>query len=224
MKTRQKKCGDCLYYRKATHPGRTCSCANNGIGAYDIAPVCFFPDITKISNSINSFALLSSMFANFTNQQRRILLYLLENSVKVKGSIPFGTKVYYHINDGTYLSDYLGAYVLGYSSDKKLILTGSPDRKSIGSSFLACLSPSSVITYKQFQKVKNSLIKKDKINRIENKKVITALDDYDPPVPKELPKSFEQNMQEQMEMEMSSNRKKRKDTYDHLTRKSVLTY
>ena len=128
-----------------------------------------------------------SVFSAYSPKQRRILMALLKTSTKTnKKEHKFGTKVYIPIrNEGKYLSDWAAAYVLGYTQDGKIVISGSPERRSIGRSFTAYLYPDSVFSAIDFAKKKKLMIAEGRINnpKIEKAKRIATVDDYEPQVP-----------------------------------------
>lgn len=127
------------------------------------------------------------MFSSYTPKQRRILLALLKTGGKAKNKEhKFGSKVYIPIrNEGKYLSDWAAAYVLGYTQDGKIVISGSPERRSIGRSFTAYMYPDSVFSATDFAKKKKAMIAQGMINnpKIERVKRIAAVDNYEPEVP-----------------------------------------
>lgn len=181
------RCSECLFFKTQRKPGQTCPCSQSGVKAYATAPACFFPDISQLTKSIESFGALISVFSSYTPKQRRILYALLKLGDKTKKKEhKFGTKVYIPIrNEGEYLSDWACAFVLGYTSDGKVVISGSPERRSIGRSFTAYLYPDSVFSATEFAKKKKAMIASGKINnpKIEKIKRISAVDDYEPQVP-----------------------------------------
>lgn len=181
------RCSECLFFKYQRKPGHNCPCSKTGVKAYATAPACFFPDISQLTGTVESFGALMSVFSAYSPKQRRILLALLKTSSKTKKKEhKFGTKVYIPIrNDGKYLSDWVAAYVLGYTSDGKVVISGSPERRSIGRSFTAYLYPDSVFSAIDFAKKKKAMIAEGLINnpKIEKVKRIATVDDYEPQVP-----------------------------------------
>lgn len=168
-----------------------------------------------------------SVFSAYSPKQRRILLALLKASGKAKKKEhKFGTKVYIPIrNDGKYLSDWVSAYVLGYTPDGKIVISGSPERRSIGRSFTAYLYPDSVFSAVDFAKKKKAMVAEGRINnpKIEKTKRIATVDDYEPQVPTmdTVPRSWftkKDDVDSSVKKNMS---KVTRDSYDRIVR--VLT-
>lgn len=208
------KCGDCLFFKSNTKPGHKVCCSKEGIKAFAQAKICFFPDVTKISNNIEHFALLSSTFSAFTAKQRKILLALLAQSAKAKNKeYPFGTKVYLTSDGkGEYLSDWLSGYVLGYQNDY-VIVCGSCDRKTIGRSYVAYLYPDSIIPLSIWAKKRAELKANGKINnpRKVKQRRITSIEGYEPPTIDSAPTAFK-----------SKQKKVKTDVYEKIS--NVLSY
>ena len=181
------RCSECLFFKNQRRPGHTVCCSKEGVKAYATAPVCFFPDTSQLTKTLEGFGALVSVFSAYSPKQRRILLALLKMSSKTnKKEFKFGTKVYIPIrNDGEYLSDWASAYVLGYTSNGKIIISGSPERQTIGRSFTAFLLPDSVVGAVDFAKKKKVMITAGKINnpKIPKAKRISTVDNYEPEVP-----------------------------------------
>lgn len=185
--TSPMRCSECLYYKCQRKPGADVPCSKNGVKAYAKAPACFFPDISQLTHSIESFGALISVFSAYTPKQRRILVSLLSKSAKDSAKAhKFGSKVYFAIRgDGDYMSDWVSAYVLGYAQDGKVIVSGSPDRKSLGRSFTAYLDPDSVFTATQFEKKKEQMVAEQKIDNpnTKNLKRVATVDKNEPEIP-----------------------------------------
>lgn len=218
------KCGECLYFKSHCRPGAKCPCSEEGVKQFTIAPICFFPDITQITPSINAFAQLASVFSNYTPKQRRIAIALLKSAPKyAKKQFSFGMKVYISVRgDGSYLSDYVSAFVLGYNSEGKVILSGMPTQRTLGSSFIAFMCESSLLTYEEFEKIKEKCEAEGRINNPSLRKVKrinSSIDRYEPEVPTidSVPRSWLTKQDEK-----PTKRSKKTDVFEKIT--TVLGY
>jgi hypothetical protein len=144
------RCGECLHFKTHPHLSRKELCSKEGVRAYGVAPKCFTPDIPQIAQNSDQFVQLAAMFTNYTPKQKRILLGMLR--MKDKPGLAFGTKVYFLSFGKDYLSNYLSGYVMGYTSSGELILSGSPEQKARGRSYIAYLNDTdNLLTAKQWR-------------------------------------------------------------------------
>lgn len=189
----QAKCLDCLYFKNNKHPSRNFPCSQEGVKAHAIAPQCFFPDVTQVASTIHQFALFATSLNHWSNKQKRIAIHLLNNASKCnKKQLQFGSKVYLvHNGRGEYVSDYLSAYVLGYQRNY-VVLAGSSDLHTMGRGFIAMVSPSSVISFTEWQKRKKRMKEEGKLNNPDRHYVrrVTSFDSYEPPTIDQAPKEW----------------------------------
>jgi len=177
------KCGECLHFKQVAHSAHGDVCSKEGIKAVGIAPSCFTPDVTKIAKNSDQFVQLAAMVNSYTPQERRILLGVLRSASAKKRPFAFGTKLYFHVGKD-FISNYLCGWVMGYTSSGELIVSGSPDQKQRGKSYLAYLaSTDGVLTVSQW-KVKLEKLRAlgkifDPSNAVVRKAAI--VDDYQPP-------------------------------------------
>ena len=132
---------------------------------------------------------LASLFQSYTPVQKRTLLALLRS--KARGH-KIGTKLFFKIGKD-YVSNYLAGYVAGYSSSGELMLIGSPDRKTRGSSFYTYIVKDSegptkgeftgVLTHTEWKQKRAELMAQNLIYDPTNKivKKSSVVDDYEPP-------------------------------------------
>lgn len=170
------KCGDCIFFKRK-RPGQKVPCCQNGIKQFASAQVCFSPDVSQVTSNLQAFGALLTAFSEFNAQQKRILLAMLKNESKLKAkAFTFGTQVYFALNLGEYVSDYVSAFVLGYTPDGQVIISGVPRANSLGNSFIAFVNESSLISFADFEKIHSSLVAKgmvtnpDALNRLSLKK------------------------------------------------------
>jgi hypothetical protein len=175
------KCRECLHFQKFPHSKYERPCELEGILGTAVAPRCFTPDVTLLTGNSDQFVQLASLFQSYDHKQRRVLLALLREKKK---SFVLGTKLYFYIGDD-FLSNYLSAYVAGYTSDGRLLLIGSPDQKSRGSSFVTFTDDKSdgLLTHSQWKQKKASLLEAGRIYDPLNKRIKkgSVLDDYEAP-------------------------------------------
>jgi len=176
------KCGECLHFKKHAHSAKGGKpCVELGIKVFALAPKCFTPDITALCTNTDQFVQVAALFQSTTHKQRRILLGMFRNQKKKQ--FPIGTKLYFNVGK-EYLSNFLVAYSAGYTSSGELMLIGSPNVKTRGSSFTSFLkSDEGLLTPTEWKKKRTDLKERglifDPANRIIKKASI--VDDYEPP-------------------------------------------
>lgn len=187
------RCGDCLHFKAHRHSDHEKPCSEEGIKAGAVAPSCYTPDVTQLSGNSDQFVQFVTLFRNWNPSQRRIATALLRQ--KRKKYDP-GQKFYFCIGD-QYISNYLVGYVAGYTSKGQLILIGSPDRQTRGSSFTMYMPPDSVdsgslLPFSEWKKVRASLRERglvfDPANKVIKKSSVT--DQYEPPSLDAVPEWF----------------------------------
>lgn len=156
------RCGECLHYKKHANTTFKMLCNMRGIRATAIAPKCFTPDVSKIAQNSDQFVQIAALFNSYTPQQRRIWLAVLrEPAVKgkqIRKDIKFGTKVYFHGLGRDYINNYLSGYVMGMTSNREIIISGSPDQNTRGRSYLAYMKDTdTLMTYKEWKVKKAEL-------------------------------------------------------------------
>jgi hypothetical protein len=109
------KCRECLHFQKFPHSKYERPCEQEGIVAGAVAPRCFTPDVTLLTGNSDQFVQLAALFQSYDHKQKRVFLALLREKKK---TFLFGTKLYFCIGDD-FLSNYLSAFVAGYTSDGK---------------------------------------------------------------------------------------------------------
>jgi len=189
----QYRCGMCLHFNQNAHPakGNGQVCSKLGIKAYNVAPRCFTPDVTKLVENNEDLAALALAFGSLTSQQKTIFVALLQTN-RGKRPFPIGQKLYFRAVGGDYLQNYLTGFVMGYTSTRQIILSGSPENKTRGRLFLAYLEEESVMSPTQWKKKRYELIKADRL--IDPKKPLTKIKkidiDYEPPTIDQAPKEW----------------------------------
>jgi len=190
------KCGECLHFTQSCHPRREAVCKTLGVRAFALAPACFTPDVTKIITNTEQFVVLASIFNSYTAQQKRILLGTLRGNKTTKGTktLKFGTKVYLKTGKDV-LNSYYCAYVVGYTSCGELILAGSADRRSAGSTFFAYLKTTEgLLTPKEWKLKRAELVSRSAFDDTTNRKDSALHDkylDYEVPTIDTNPEMFE---------------------------------
>jgi hypothetical protein len=185
------KCGECVHFKQHAHSSRQQVCSKEGVRAVGIAPKCFTPDVTVIAQNSDHFVQVAAMFQAFSPKQKRIFLALLRSSKKKPYNM--GTKLYFKVGKD-FISNYLCGYVAGYTSSGELMLIGSPDRKTRGTSFVSYLSPSGegLLTYSEW-KTKRQVLKEHNLVHDPANRVIkraSVVDDYEPPTIDNAPSSW----------------------------------
>lgn len=145
------KCGDCLHHTSHAHSSHKEVCNKEGVRSFAPAPSCFTPDVTQVATNSDQLVQLAAMFEAYNPKQRRIVLALLRGKDTAKKKLTFGTKVFFLAFGKDYLSNYLAGYVMGYTSSNELIISGSPDVKSKGKSYISyCKDDSSLLSYSEW--------------------------------------------------------------------------
>lgn len=160
------KCGECLHHKQHAHPSYKKICESLGVRGTKIAPPCFTPDVTQLAGNTDVFVQLASMLQDFKPKQKRVLYALLRMpQKKFKKDFPLGTKVYFHGLGGDYISNYLSGFVYGTTSSGELIISGSPDVKTRGKSYLAYMSDDQeLMTFKEWKAKRKQLELEGKIH------------------------------------------------------------
>lgn len=184
------RCSECLHFRKHAHSSKEKPCSELGIRGVGLAPKCFTPDITVIFKNVDQFVQVASLFQSSTHKERRILLGMFR--AQKKKQFPIGTKIYFKVGK-EFISNYLAAYSAGYTSSGELMLIGSPNMKTRGSSFTSFLTSSEdLMTTTEWKKKRQDLKAKglvfDPSNRIIKK--ASVVDDYEPPSIDQVPQEW----------------------------------
>ena len=145
------KCGDCLHFKQTPHRSNKEVCSKEGVRSFAIAPTCYTPDYTKVITNTDEFVAISTFFSSRTPQQKKILMGMLRQQ-PVGKRLRMGTRMYLNLRNREYISNYVCAYVVGYTSGGDIVLSGSPDAKSRGRSFFAYLrSDTSLLSAKEWK-------------------------------------------------------------------------
>lgn len=204
------KCGDCLHFKKLPKNGTLC--CQEGIREFASAPSsCYQPDYTQVSTDIEQFACLSSMMQGLSNRQAKIVVSILLNAHKSKNKkFPFGTKVYIRTGQD-YINNYLSAFVMGYTNNGQVVISGSPEHFSKGKSFIGFVDISSCMDITEWKKKKAKLQSLGKVNDPSSyTQIKTSIDQYEPEIP------TIDNVPEEWSSEKP--KKKKLDTYDQITK------
>jgi hypothetical protein len=174
------RCGDCLHLRDHPHSAKDQVCEKEGVKAVAVAPSCFTPNLSLLVGNSDQFVQLASLFNSYDAQQKRVLLGILRQ--KRKG-FAIGTKLFFCLGKD-FVSNYLAGYVAGYTSSGEIVLIGSPDNKTRGSSFVTYMTNAEgMLTATEWKAKRASLVAENKIfdpsNRIIKK--ASVADDYVPP-------------------------------------------
>jgi hypothetical protein len=177
------RCGECLHFEAHKHPSREQVCSKEGVKAAALAPSCFTPDVTRLAGNSDLLLQFFALFQAYEPKERRVILGLLRSRKKQH---VLGTKLYFCIGSD-YISNYLSGFVAGYTSSGQLMIIGSPDNKTRGTSLHMYMPPDSVaagslLTHSQW-KIKRDQLRTDGLifdpaNRVIKKASIT--DQYEP--------------------------------------------
>lgn len=159
------KCSMCLHHRKHAHSDHTKVCAEEGIKGTAIAPRCFTPDFTQVAGNTDQFVQIAMLFDSLRPNQRKIMLGMLRQASKSKKrEFSFGTKVWFLMHGKDFLSNYYFAYVMGYTSAGEMVLSGSPNVKARGASFLYySKDPEGLLTEPQWEAKRKELVAAGKL-------------------------------------------------------------
>ncbi len=183
------RCKMCLHFKQHAHSSRQKVCIEEGVLPVAIAPSCFTPDITQLAGNSDTFAQVATIFQAYDPSQRMILLGLLRARKKKH---VLGTKLYFRVGDD-YVSNYLAGFVAGYTSAGELMLIGSPDQKTRGSSFTTYMtSDEGLLTFTEWR-VKSKALREDNklfdpTNRVIKRAAV--VDGYEPPTLDAVPREW----------------------------------
>lgn len=189
------RCGDCLHYQRHAHSAKGSVCEKEGIRAFAIAPKCFTPDVSVLQGNTDAFLQLSMLVNSYTPKQRRIMLAVIRDASKVKKhGYTIGTKVYFKVTHGDYLNNYFIGYVMGRTSAGEIMITGTPDRKTRGNSFMFYVNDKTALLSHADWKAKEHELREaglindpvEKRNRIKK----TDEEEYQPPTIDSVPESW----------------------------------
>jgi hypothetical protein len=179
------RCSECLHFKQFPHPSHKEVCTNLGVRTFAIAPSCFTPDFTKVSSNMDEFVQLAALLVDKTSQQKRIMLAMLRQKSK-DNKLPIGAAVYFNVRGREYISNYVWASVVGYTSAGQIVLAGSATGNR-GRTFFAYLrNDDTLLTPDEWSKKFVALRKAGKVNDPKGEFVrdITAEDkaeDYEVP-------------------------------------------
>jgi len=185
------KCNECLHFKQFAHPSNKEVCSKLGIRTFALAPRCFTPDYTKVSSNLDDFVALASLFHDKTPQQRRIILGMLRQKSK-SHKLPIGAAVFMNVRGREYISNYVMAFVVGYTSAGQVVLAGSSNNHR-GRTFFAYLrNDQNLLTPELWAKKFRELKLKGRVNdpKDQFRRDITAkvaADEYEVPTIDSLP-------------------------------------
>lgn len=156
------KCGECLHHRVNPHPSKKALCIKEGVRPFAVAPKCFTPDVTQLSQNSDTFVQLALILSEYTPKQQRILFGVLrQRPIKKRRfsrELPFASKVYFLALGADYFSNYLSGYVMGLTSGGDLIITGSPEQNTRGRTYMAYMTDDdNLLTAKEWRIKKKEL-------------------------------------------------------------------
>jgi hypothetical protein len=174
------RCQDCLHFKNHPHSAKEQICEKEGVKAIAIAPSCFTPNLALLVGNSDQFVQLAALFNSYDAKQKRTLLAVLRQ--KPRGH-KLGTKLFFCLGK-EFVSNFLAGYVAGYSSTGELILIGSPDNKTRGSSFITYMTnDDGLLTMTDWKVKRAALVAANKIYDPSNRiiKKASVADDYVPP-------------------------------------------
>jgi len=212
------RCNECLHYKHHAHSSRDKVCIEEGVKGVGIAPRCFTPDVTQVAKNSDQFVQIASLFQNFTTKERKIFLGLLRD--QRKRQFEMGTKLYFKVGRD-FVSNYLAAFVMGYTSGGQLILMGSPDKRTRGSSFVSYINQNSegLMTAQQWRVKRTELQLANKIHDPNNKVIVrnSIIDAYEPPTIDTFPQMFDTKDKSKTSSKSRSRRSRVADVVDQLS-------
>lgn len=157
------RCGECLHFKNTPHRTHKAVCSKEGVRNFAEAPRCYTPDYTKVIGNIDEFTAIVTFFGSKTPQQKKILLGMLRTASSGR-KLKLGLKVYFNTRNREYISNYLSAFVVGYTSSGEIVLAGSPDRNKRGQVFFAYLtSDSSLMSEKSWRAQYDIMLRKGRL-------------------------------------------------------------
>lgn len=173
-------CRECIHFNSVPLLGHDQVCSKEGVKGGRIAPTCFTPDVTQLTQSSDHFAQLVGLTQSLTRAQKRVLLALLNTKPK---KMEFGTKVYFKAIGGDYLSNYLSGFVVTTTARGGIVVMGDPDSRKRGRPYLAIFrSADDLLSESEFKLKRKKLVAKGLLN--DPKKPVrrgAVKEDYVPP-------------------------------------------
>lgn len=162
------RCGECRFFESEPRPDFETPCKEQGVKAANAAPIrCFVnaESSLKLARTDFSLAAFSDLFAGLTSGQLMVLARLLTNAGDLDSlGLSFAQKVYFQFGNEGYLEEYFHGYVLGVDGDN-VVIAGSLDltEGEASARSLIKLLPSSILSEGQFTKIKQKLVKANKL-------------------------------------------------------------
>ncbi len=156
------KCGECLHHKVHAHPAMKGVCVNLGIKKFAIAPACFTPDVTQLTQNTDQFVQVAALLHDMSKEQKRVMFALLnQRTIKRRAftrDLKWGTKVFFRAMGKDYFSNYLSGYVMGLTSSGELIIAGSPEQQTVGRSYIAYMTDDdNIMTWTEWKIKKQEL-------------------------------------------------------------------
>jgi hypothetical protein len=161
-------CGMCLHFKSSAHRGKDDLCSKLGVRAFQPAPRCFTPDITKVIKSTDNFVALLTLLGEYSLRDLRILQAYLRSGVP--DGFALGEEVYLNLRQREYVANYVRGFIVGRTSSGEIIIAGDPSNKTKGKIFFAYLKAStSILRAKEWRVTYRQLVER---GRIEDPKVV----------------------------------------------------
>lgn len=163
------KCGECLHHQVHPHPSMKSVCIKQGVKKFAVAPSCFTPDVTQLTQNTDQFVQVASILSDMTTGQKRVMFALLnQKPIKRRAfsrDLKWGTKVFFRAMGQDYFSNYLSGYVMGLTSSGELIIAGSPEQKTVGKSYIAYMTDDdNIMTWTEWRVKKQELKQANRIH------------------------------------------------------------
>lgn len=181
------RCQDCLHYSGTRSPIYDSACKNRGVLPSAVAPHCYTPNISVFRPlGIDFYNTLSALTANLPISTVRVLAGVLKVAPKLKAQgLSLFQKVYFHVGNKKYLSNWFTGYVVAPGAVPTLFLVAGSLKRSTRV-ITAIIDVGSMISHDKFVELRTGMIAKGNLVDPENlrtkfKPVNSKAAEYEPP-------------------------------------------
>lgn len=176
------RCGDCNHHKGSAHPSFGSVCHALGTHPAQPAPECFTPNFRALRTLGNdTWGLLATILSTLSPQQTRVLLSVMQTAGRLeKYGFSFLDTGYFLAGTEDVLTNYARGFVLGAGSGGTLILAGDTWLRNPSTSVLAYLDARSILSKDDWQRTRESLLRRGRISA-HSKPVPPVMADYEPP-------------------------------------------
>lgn len=178
------RCGDCIHYKGTPHPSMGKPCSTLSIVASAPAPDCYAANVAVFRTMTpGTIKQIHGLLAAFSPQQHRVFLGLLRNAASLdRKKLKFLQVVYFKTGDGSTLDQFYRGWAFALGPDDTVQIVGQNFLHSGRTACSAVIQRDSLITPKQFKKIKEALIERGALESLPPKvQAAVTRDDYEPP-------------------------------------------